>query len=95
MWRPPVFHPFCLEGQTLGVVGMGGIGAALAEKGHHLGMRVIGLRRHPQEKPPYVDALVGSEGLHDLLRQSDHVAVCCPADSRNDGLDWRKMSCAR
>ena len=86
VWRPPVFHPFCLEGQTLGVVGMGGIGAALAEKAHHLGMRVIGLRRRPQEKPPYVAALVGSDGLDDLLRQSDHVAVCCPLTAETTGL---------
>ncbi len=86
VWRPPVFHPFCLEGQTLGVVGMGGIGAALARKAHHLGMRVIGLRRNPQQPPPYVDALVGTDGLHDLLRQSDHVAVCCPLTAETRGL---------
>ena len=86
VWRAPVFHPFCLDGQTLGVVGMGGIGAALARKAHHLGMRVIGLRRNPQQPPPYVDALVGSDGLHDLLRQSDHVAVCCPLTPATVGL---------
>ena len=86
VWRAPVFHPFCLDGQTLGVVGMGGIGAALARKAHHLGMRVIGLRRNPQQPPPYVDALVGLDGLHDLLRQSDHVAVCCPLTPATVGL---------
>lgn len=86
VWRPPVFDPFCLEGQTLGVVGAGGIGSALAEKGHYLGMRVIGLRRRPRERPSYLDKLVGSDGLHDLLRESDHVAVCCPLTSETTGL---------
>ena len=86
VWRPPDFDPFCLEGQTLGVVGAGGIGSALAEKAHHLGMRVIGLRRRPQDPPPYLAELVGPEGLHDLLRQSDHVAVCCPLTPETTGL---------
>ena len=86
VWRPPEFDPFCLGGQSLGVVGAGGIGSALAEKAHHLGMRVIGLRRRPKEKPSYLDKLVGSDGLHDLLRQSDHVAVCCPLTAATTGL---------
>ena len=86
VWRPPVFNPFCLEGQTLGVVGVGGIGGALAEKAHHLGMRVIGLRRRPEDKPPYLAELVGADGLHNLLRQSDHVAVCCPLAPETTGL---------
>ena len=86
VWRPPEFNPFCLESQTLGVVGAGGIGGALAEKAHHLGMRVIGLRRRPKEKPSYLDKLVGSDGLHELLRQSDHVAVCCPLTPETTGL---------
>ena len=86
VWRPPVFHPFCLEGQTLGVVGVGGIGAALARKAHHLGMRVIGLRRHPNDPPPYLDELVGPDGLHDLLQRSDHVAMCCPLTPETRGM---------
>lgn len=86
VWRPPEFDPFCLDGQTLGVVGAGGIGGALAEKAHHLGMRVIGLRRRPGDKPSYLDMLVGSDGLHELLRQSDHVAVCCPLTPETAGL---------
>lgn len=86
VWRHPNFDPFCLDGQTLGVVGAGGIGGALAEKAHHLGMRVIGLRRRPKERPTYLDALVGPEGLHELLRQADHVAICCPLTPETDGL---------
>ncbi len=85
-WRPPEFHPFCLEGQTLGVIGLGGIGSALARKAHHLGMRVVGLRRRMQDCPPYIDSLVGPEGLHDLLRQSDHVAMCCPLTPETKGM---------
>jgi phosphoglycerate dehydrogenase-like enzyme len=86
VWRPPEFHPFCLEGQSLGVVGMGGIGDALARKAHHLGMRVIGLRRKVHDPPPYVDELVRPDGLHDLLRQADHVAVCCPLTPETEGI---------
>lgn len=86
VWRPPGFNPFCLEGQTLGVIGAGGIGRALAAKAHHLGMRVIGLRRNPKDRPAYLDVLVGVDGLHELLRESDHVAVCCPLTRETTGL---------
>ena len=86
VWRPPDFNPFCLEGQTLGVVGVGGIGGALAEKAHHLGMRVIGLRRKPKERPAYLDVQVGADGLHELMRESDHIAVCCPLTRETVGL---------
>ena len=85
-WRPPAFSPFCLDGQTLGVIGVGGIGSALARKAHHLGMRVIGLRRRLQDCPPYIDKQVGPEGLHDLLQESDHVALCCPLTAETKGM---------
>jgi len=85
-WKGGEVRPFCLEGQTLGVVGLGGIGGELARKAHCLGMRVIGLRRRPGSKPPYVDVLVGPDGLDTLLRESDHVAVCTPLTAETEGL---------
>ncbi len=72
---------FELEDQTLGVVGMGEIGEALARKAHGIGMRVLGVQRHPQEPPPYVERILSSDELPELLRQSDHVALCLPLTS--------------
>ena len=40
-----VFEPLDLAGRTLGIVGYGDIGRAIAERAHRLGMKVIALRR--------------------------------------------------
>ena len=44
-----------LEGRTLLVVGLGGIGTQVAKRGHGLGMRVIATRGSRREGPEYVD----------------------------------------
>jgi phosphoglycerate dehydrogenase-like enzyme len=67
-----------LQGQTLGVVGLGGIGGQIATRGKAFGMTVRAVRRHPGEPSPYVDHLSGMDGLDDLLAASDHVAVVLP-----------------
>ena len=64
-----------LEGATLGIVGLGAIGAKTAEKARGLGMRVLGLRRDPARSCPYVQRTYGPDGLGELLAQSDWVAV--------------------
>lgn len=72
---PPTFE---LTGQTLLVVGLGDIGAALARRAHGLEMRVLATRRHPNGTPPYVERLGASSALDDLLPEADHVAICLP-----------------
>jgi phosphoglycerate dehydrogenase-like enzyme len=79
---------FELEGQTMGIVGLGSIGDATARKAHGLGMRVLATRRHPGERPPYVERLLGADrdGLSVILRESDHVALCLPLTPETDSL---------
>ncbi len=72
---PPTFEP---AGQTLGIVGLGEIGEALAEKAHGFGMRVLALQAHPHDPPTGVERLMHAEKLPDLLAASDHVALCLP-----------------
>jgi phosphoglycerate dehydrogenase-like enzyme len=81
-------HKFELEGQTMGVIGLGAIGDATARKAHGLGMRVLAARRHPADPPPYVARVLGSDpaGLAALLGESDHVALCLPLTPETDGL---------
>jgi len=69
---------FELSGQVLGIVGMGDIGDEVARRAHALGMRVIGTQRHPEEPPPYVERLLLSDGLDELLAIADHVVLCLP-----------------
>lgn len=67
-----------LHGATLGVVGLGAIGAAVAERGKAFGMRVLATRRHPQQRPECVDVLLPSSQLSELLRESEYVVLCVP-----------------
>jgi len=64
-----------LEGATVGLIGLGKIGEKTAEKAKALNMRVLGLRRNPDKKSPYVDRIYGPDGLLDILKQSDWVVV--------------------
>ena len=68
-------HPVEIEGQTIGIVGLGVAGSELARKAKAFGMRVIATKRTPIEKPEYVDELGGPELLPHLLSQSDFVVL--------------------
>lgn len=85
-WMHGETQVFELGEQTLGVVGLGSIGQGLAWRAQALGMRVIGLRRHAGERPRCVDEVYGSEELHNLLAQADHVAICLPLTRHTCGL---------
>lgn len=80
---PPVFE---LEGQTLGVVGLGAIGDALARKAHGVGMRVIATRRRGGETPAHLERLYAPAELDTLLAEADHVALCLPLTAESRGL---------
>jgi lactate dehydrogenase-like 2-hydroxyacid dehydrogenase len=60
-------------GKTMGVLGLGGIGRAIADRGAAFRMRVIysGPRRKPDAPYEYVGDLV------ELARQSDYLMVAC------------------
>lgn len=66
------------SGQTLGIVGLGDIGEALAQKAHGLGMRVLALQRHPYNPPPGIERVLTGDALPELLAESDHVVLCLP-----------------
>jgi len=67
--------PIEVEGKTLGIVGLGTAGSALARKSKALGLRVLASKRTPTAKPDYVDELGTSEFLPSLLSRSDFVVL--------------------
>ncbi len=67
-----------IGGWTLGVIGAGGFGVEMAQRGKGLGLRVIAVDAYRKEKPDCMDELWGMERLDDLLRASDVVMVACP-----------------
>jgi phosphoglycerate dehydrogenase-like enzyme len=73
-----------LNTRTLGLVGLGGIGVAVAERALAFGMQVRALRRRPEPSPLDGVEVVGS--LEELLPVSDHVVLAAPATPRTRRL---------
>jgi phosphoglycerate dehydrogenase-like enzyme len=85
-WEP--FEPLDLTGRTLGIVGYGDIGRAVAERAHRLGMRVLALRRRPalSAGDPWVDETLPPGALLSLMRRADDVVVATPLTPETRGL---------
>lgn len=74
-----------LTGQTLGIVGLGRIGEALAVRAKAFDMRVVATKRDPDTRytdskgtQVALDAIYGMDELPRLLAESDHVCVTVP-----------------
>lgn len=66
-----------LAGQTLGIVGYGGIGEACARLGKAFDMRTVATKRRPPDMQ-FLDEHYATDRLHELLAASDYVVLCCP-----------------
>jgi phosphoglycerate dehydrogenase-like enzyme len=98
-WQP-------LEGRelrdlTIGIVGYGSLGRAVASLATAFGSRVIALRRNPASGEPSgtddldeeafpvqprLDAVFGPDALHAFLGQADIVVLAAPLTPETDGL---------
>lgn len=75
------YNPIMLRDKTACVVGAGGIGREVAKFCAAAGMRVVGTRRHADPEatpPPGFTRLESAGALHDLVRESEFIAICCP-----------------
>lgn len=75
-----------LTGATMGIIGFGGTGRAMARRAVAFGMQV---RAVDCEVLPASDGVAQVEPvaqLHDMLSHADVVAVCCPLTTATDGL---------
>lgn len=75
-----------LEGRTVLVVGLGGIGTQTAKRAHGLGMRVIATRGSRREGPPYVDYVGLADETLELARQADIVINTAPLTDETRGM---------
>ncbi|MHA6235343.1 2-hydroxyacid dehydrogenase [Pseudomonas fluorescens group sp. PF-69] len=75
-----------VHGKTLGIIGMGRIGEALAQRGHFgFGMPVI---YHSHSPKPAVEQRFNAQyrSLDDLLQQADFVCLTLPLTAETEGL---------
>jgi glyoxylate reductase len=74
-----------VHGATLGIVGLGAIGSAVARRAGGFGMRILYTGR---SRKPEVEAATGAEfrTLGDLLRESDFVSINCALTPQTRGL---------
>jgi len=87
---------FELFEKNLLVVGVGAIGARVAELGRAFGMHVTGVRRHPDRGAAGVERMVGPEGLDDALADADAVVLTVPLTDETRGLlDARRIAAMR
>ena len=85
-WQP--FEPADVAGRTLGIVGYGDIGRAVAERARPLGARILALRRRPERswQDPLVDETLPPEALVDLMGRADDVVVAMPLTAESRGF---------
>ncbi len=68
-----------IAGRTVGIVGYGDIGRAVATRVHAMGMRVLALKRHaPDLADPLIDLFFKPAELEDMLSLCDYVVVAAP-----------------
>lgn len=75
-----------LAGRTMGIVGLGGTGRALALRAAGFDMRIIAVDPEDVEAPDCVEACWKMDRFHDLLAESDVVAVCAPLTRKSAGM---------
>ncbi|HIE27785.1 TPA: D-2-hydroxyacid dehydrogenase [Candidatus Poribacteria bacterium] len=75
-----------LDGRTLGIVGLGGTGIEVARRSIGFGMRVIAVDPENIDKPDFVDEVWKMDRFHDLLEQSDVVAIGAPLTEETRGM---------
>ena len=90
-WDFPLIE---LDGLTMGIVGLGHIGRAVADLAAAFGMRIVACARTPKAAPPSFQFT----DLETLFRQSDVISLHCPLTSETQNLinsqrlDWMKSS---
>jgi phosphoglycerate dehydrogenase-like enzyme len=77
-----------IMGSTVGVIGLGAIGAAVAQRVKPFGVEVLAIRRsfEPGMTAPNVDELFGPDALHEVLARSDTVVLAAAGTPETENL---------
>lgn len=80
-----------LEGKTILVVGLGGIGTEVAKRAHAFGMRVTATRASGRTAPEFVSYVGLPDELVKLAKEADYVVNCTPLTPQTTGIFNREF----
>lgn len=89
-WRESIDPDICairqfeLTGKTIGILGMGDIGYAVARVAMALDMNVLAYQRHPKKELECAQLRYCS--MDELLEKSDIVSIHCPLTDQTQGM---------
>lgn len=84
-----VFDVMPIEGQTVGIMGYGDIGRAVASRALAMGMRVLAVKRRfsPSDgKDPLAEQIYPTERRAEMIARSDYIVVAAPLISETRGM---------
>tara|TARA_B100000945_G_scaffold287442_1_gene259059 strand:- start:833 stop:1816 length:984 start_codon:yes stop_codon:yes gene_type:complete len=75
-----VKNTFEIKNKTLGIIGYGNLGKAIAKRAKAFGMNIIATRRlqKKKENKKFVDELLPINDIEDLFSNSDFIVIACP-----------------
>ena len=88
-WRrgpPPGRRMSVVEGKTMLVVGLGGIGTEVAQRAHALGMKVTATRASSRTGPQFVSYVGLPDELPKLAAEADFVVNAAPLTPQTTGI---------
>ena len=85
-WRPEQFISADITGATLGIIGLGRIGQAMAKRAAGFDMRVLYADAHRANHEVEQRCRAEYAALDDLLKESDFVTIHAPLDAQTHHL---------
>jgi len=75
-----------VAGATVGLIGLGSIGRAVAKTAKALGMRVIAAREHPEKGSEGADAVFGPSQMDEVFRPADYIVLAAPVTASTKAI---------
>ena len=83
----PVRNLVEIQGKTMGIIAMGGLGQATAKIAHYgFDMKILAIDAKPMAKPVFVDTLREPGWLMEMVPQVDVLVCCCPNTPVSRGM---------
>jgi phosphoglycerate dehydrogenase-like enzyme len=85
----PYYVPDTIRSKTVGVIGLGSVGACIAYKLHLIGADVIGLEEQ-EKRLPYISREYLVSEMQEFLERSDFVVMSLPLTPKTKGIFGEK-----